>query len=129
MNSGYVVEVYEIVKYGNDVERNRALRPFLTHILGRTAKTNDYKMMFRLIKDFGHEIVFQSLLDFSYSSVEPEGNFWSYVYAICKNKLKESTQESSEVLYEETAGLVNNIKTVISNLDTGYREQLLEGSL
>jgi len=125
--SGVITDFYQRLRESKNLERNKIMREYLAYILQRKPTPNDYKMMFKLIGDFGYELVFGALLDFSYSSVTSEGQFWGYIIGICKNRLNEKLASEEVDDYKSTNALVQSLISIRETINPANRLQLLEG--
>lgn len=98
-----------------DADKTKILRALLAYVLEVKLESKDYAMLSKLIKDFGPDIVFDSLVSFRYSNVDQSKNIWGYLTTICKNTLKNSVIESNDdKLIEETKDLLLRLKERIS---------------
>lgn len=107
-------------------ERNKVLKALFLYVLERKPKAREYSMLFKLIKDFGHFIVFDALVSARYSTLEWSGNYWGYLIAICKNLMKEHIDSEQESMINVTDELYNQFKDFHVD-DIERRREILSG--
>lgn len=101
-----------------DADKSKILKALLTHVMESNPGQKDYIMLNKVIRDFGHDIVFDALVALRYSNGSDQ-NPWGYIIAVCKNLLKELAQENPEdSLSAKTDLLLSSLKTRMTDART-----------
>lgn len=92
--TGIVTNFYKQLQDSDD--KQKIIKAFFLYILERKPDGKEYAMLQKLVKDFDYDIVFEALLSTRYSNVDFAGNYWGYVFTVCRNILKESVSNVDE---------------------------------
>lgn len=124
---GVITNYYRQLILAEGKEKNKVIRAMFQYSLGRKPNPSDYGFLFKLVKDFGYELVFDALVSFSYSAIDKTGNVRGYLATICRNKMLEVEQEArDEKIKLKTEELVNRIIN-FKIKDKEKRAELLKG--
>jgi len=93
-DTNVITGYYKDLFVENTKDKNKVMRAFFQYVLGRNPSYKDYAMLFKLIKDFGYEIIFDVFVDLRYSDVDFNDKFWGLVIWKCKDIMKKGIDHS-----------------------------------
>lgn len=100
-----VQKLYKELLETEEKSRYLILSKVFLHVFGRKVRRNEWGFLRKLIKMYGSEVVFWSMV--SSFSIDASGTPLKYVATVCRNIVKEDLETSAQPMSQEASELLD----------------------